>query len=92
MCVCLHVGRVFQILSPLCSFTFVYVGCACCNVSGKFKEAVSQVVRSKHNFDHLVIEVSLMVTLRRSYIILHSNKIETHSEPNRNYQKLACVS
>lgn len=33
-------------------------GCACCNVSGKFKEAVSQVVRSKHNFDHLVIETS----------------------------------
>lgn len=33
-------------------------GCACCNVSGKFKEAVDKVIRSKHNFDYLVIETS----------------------------------
>lgn len=33
-------------------------GCACCNVSGKFEEAVNKVVRSRHSFDHLVIETS----------------------------------
>ncbi|KAI5062940.1 hypothetical protein GOP47_0021487 [Adiantum capillus-veneris] len=33
-------------------------GCACCKVSGKFKEAVDKVLRNKHNFDYLVIETS----------------------------------
>lgn len=33
-------------------------GCACCKVSGEFKEAVDKVLRNKHSFDYLVIETS----------------------------------
>lgn len=32
-------------------------GCACCEVSGPFRESLQRIVDSKHNFDCLLIEV-----------------------------------
>ncbi|WOL06974.1 hypothetical protein Cni_G15709 [Canna indica] len=33
-------------------------GCACCDVSGPFRESLQRIVDSKHNFDCLIVETS----------------------------------